>query len=168
MAWRVGVRLWWCWNPDATALLERIDHLLWQATGHNPIKVLREVTPERLQRLAETADFLALYDHVMQVFNEYLRAQDTWFDTTHPFARDETVAYFSAEFGIHESLPIYSGGLGVLSGDHIKEASDMDIPLVGIGFLYPQGYFRQEIDAQGNQVARYDKLDFPKPRARGS
>lgn len=152
--------LWWSWNPDATALLERIDHVLWEATGHNPVKVLRRVSPERLQELARTNDFLEQYDRVMKNFNAYLSAEGTWFRATYPYAEDQAVAYFSAEFGIHESLPIYSGGLGILSGDHIKEASDMGIPLVGIGFLYPQGYFRQEIDAQGNQIARYDKLDF--------
>jgi len=152
--------LWWCWNPDATALLERIDHLLWQDTGHNPVKVLRRVAPERLQQLAVTPDFLEQYDRVLEAFNDYLRLDVTWFKETYPTSKDQTVAYFSAEFGIHESLPIYSGGLGILSGDHVKEASDMGIPLVGIGFLYPQGYFRQEIDADGNQVARYDKLDF--------
>lgn len=152
--------LWWCWNPDATALLERIDHLLWEDTGHNPVKVLRRVSPDRLEQLASTPDFLEQYDRVMETFEEYLLAELTWFKATYPYAEGETVAYFSAEFGIHESLPIYSGGLGVLSGDHVKEASDMGIPLVGIGFLYPQGYFRQEIDAAGNQIARYDKLDF--------
>lgn len=152
--------LWWCWNPDATALLERIDHLLWEATGHNPVKVLRRVAPERLEQLSKTEDFLEQYDRVWQEFNEYLRADLTWFKATYPYAEHKAVAYFSAEFGIHESLPIYSGGLGILSGDHVKEASDMGIPLTGIGFLYPQGYFRQEIDGQGNQIARYDKLDF--------
>lgn len=152
--------LWWCWNPEANGLLERIDHLLWEDSGHNPIKVLRRVAPERMQQLAETEDFLEQYDRVMEKFRAYLRADGTWFKATYPYAQGQSIAYFSAEFGIHESLPIYSGGLGILSGDHVKEASDMDIPLIGIGFLYPQGYFRQEIDAQGNQIARYDKLDF--------
>lgn len=152
--------LWWSWNPDATALLERIDHLLWENTGHNPVKVLRRVASERLQQLAETPDFLEQYDRVMEDFEDYLRLDVTWFKETYPESKAQSVAYFSAEFGIHESLPIYSGGLGILSGDHVKEASDMGIPLIGIGFLYPQGYFRQEIDADGNQVALYDKLDF--------
>ena len=152
--------LWWCWNFDATALLERIDHLLWEDSGHNPVQVMRRVAPDRLQQLANTPDFLEHYDRVWQDFTTYMDPDVTWFDARFPYAADHSVAYFSAEFGIHESLPIYSGGLGVLSGDHVKEASDMGIPLVGIGFLYPQGYFRQEIDAQGNQIARYDKLDF--------
>lgn len=154
--------LWWSWNPDATDLLERIDHLLWEQSEHNPIKVLRTVAPERLIALANNADFLEQYDRVMADFTAYMRAEGTWFEGTYPYATDNSIAYFSAEFGIHESLPNYSGGLGVLSGDHIKEASDMGIPLVAIGFLYPQGYFRQELDAQGNQIARYDKLDFSK------
>ncbi len=152
--------MWWCWNPDATALLKRIDHLLWEDTGHNPIKLLRRVAPERLQLLATNDEFLAQYDRVLLELDDYMRAEGTWFERTYPRALGQTVAYFSAEFGIHESLPIYSGGLGILSGDHVKEASDMNIPFIGIGFLYPQGYFRQEIDAQGNQSARYDKLDF--------
>lgn len=152
--------LWWCWNPDATSLLERIDHLLWEDTGHNPVRVLRRVSHERLAQLAVTHDFLELYDRVMERFYVYMRAENTWFEARYPFAIDESVAYFSAEFGIHESLPIYSGGLGILSGDHVKEASDMNIPLIGIGFLYPQGYFRQEVDGQGNQISKYDKLDF--------
>jgi starch phosphorylase len=152
--------LWWSWNPDATALLQRIDHLLWEETGHNPIKLLRTVAPDRLIALAANADFLSQYDRVIATYKEYMRSESTWFEATYPYAIDHSIAYFSAEFGIHESLPIYSGGLGILSGDHVKEASDMGIPLIGIGFLYPQGYFRQEIDAQGNQIARYDKLDF--------
>lgn len=152
--------MWWSWNPDATALLERIDHLLWEDSGHNPVKVLRRVSQERLLQLAETEEFLAHYDRVLAEFTEYMRREGTWFEATYPYAQDQLVAYFSAEFGIHESLPIYSGGLGILSGDHVKEASDMGIPLTGVGFLYPQGYFRQEIDAEGHQIARYDKLDF--------
>lgn len=152
--------LWWCWNPDATSLLERIDHLLWQTTGHNPVKLLRTVSPARLQQLAVTHEFLEQYDRVVARFRRYLRAENTWFEERYPRAVADSVAYFSAEFGIHESLPIYSGGLGILSGDHVKEASDMNVPLIAIGFLYPQGYFRQEIDAQGNQLAKYDKLDF--------
>src|SRR5581483_5493133 len=122
--------------------------------------MLRRVAPERLTALAENPDFLVHYDRVIRALRDYLAEEVTWFDATYPYAEDHYIAYFSAEFGIHESLPIYSGGLGVLSGDHVKEASDMGVPLVGIGFLYPQGYFRQEIDAQGNQIARYDKLDF--------
>ncbi len=152
--------LWWSWNPEATSLLERIDTLLWESSGHNPIQVLRRVAPERLRQLAETPDFLKQFDRVMAAFDVYMMETDTWFKQHYPLDSGHTVAYFSAEFGIHESLPIYSGGLGILSGDHVKEASDMGIPLVGIGFLYPQGYFRQEIDEQGRQIAKYDKLDF--------
>jgi starch phosphorylase len=152
--------LWWSWDPEATALLERVDHLLWEESGHNPIKVLRQVDPARLAQLASTPDFLEHYDRVLSAFRDYMRSEGTIFEATYPYAAEQSIAYFSAEFGIHESLPIYSGGLGVLSGDHVKEASDMGIPLTGIGFLYPQGYFRQEIDAEGRQIARYDKLDF--------
>lgn len=152
--------LWWSWNPDATDLLRKLDEKLWDEVEHNPIKVLRRLAPERVQALAADPDFLAHYDRVLASFSAYMRAEGTWFEATYPYASDRSIAYFSAEFGIHESLPIYSGGLGILSGDHVKEASDMGVPLTGIGFLYPQGYFRQEIDAEGHQIARYDKLDF--------
>lgn len=152
--------LWWSWNNEALALLEHIDAGLWRDSGHNPIKMLRGTGSDRLAALAADADFLARFDRVMATFETYMRAEATWFEAHYPYAADRTIAYFSAEFGIDESLPIYSGGLGVLSGDHVKEASDMGLPLVAIGFLYPQGYFRQEIDENGNQIARYDKLDF--------
>lgn len=152
--------LWWSWNDDALALLERLDPRLWDATEQNPIKLLREMDRERLHKFADDEEFLTHLDRVMASFDKYMRDEGTWFEATHPYAEDESVAYFSAEFGIHESLPIYSGGLGVLSGDHVKEASDLGVPLVGIGFLYPQGYFRQELDENGNQIAIYDKLDF--------
>ena len=152
--------LWWSWNDDALALLERLDPRLWDATGQNPIKLLLEMDRERLHKFADDEEFLKHLDRVMASFDKYMRDEGTWFEATHPYAEDESVAYFSAEFGIHESLPIYSGGLGVLSGDHVKEASDLGVPLVGIGFLYPQGYFRQELDENGNQIAIYDELDF--------
>lgn len=152
--------LWWSWHPDALALFEKIDAELWMRTNHNPVKLLRQVTPQHVRALAEDADFVAHYDRVMSAFRGYMHPSGTWFASTYPYASDRTVAYFSAEFGLHESLPIYSGGLGVLAGDHTKESSDLGVPLVGVGFLYPQGYFRQELDAWGNQNASYDKLNF--------
>ena len=100
------------------------------------------------------------YDRALADFDAYLHTDNSWFSSTYPETSDKTIAYFSAEFGLHESLPIYSGGLGILSGDHCKEASDLGVPLVGVGFLYPQGYFRQRINREGEQEAIYEKLHF--------
>ncbi len=156
----LAYNLWWSWNADAQNLYQTIDAALWQGGQHNPVRLLREVAPERLQALAEDQAFLAQYDQVMQTFDAYMNDGHTWFAQTHPEQRDQTIAYFSMEFGLHESLPIYSGGLGILSGDHCKEASDLGLPLVAVGFLYPQGYFSQRINADGMQEATYNKLHF--------
>ncbi len=156
----LAYNLWANWEDDARELWPRIDAAIWESSHHNPVMLLRSVTTGRLQALAADPGFLQQYDRVMTMLDRYMHAGTTWFDSTYPYAGDRQVAYFSAEFGLHESLPIYSGGLGILAGDHTKECSDLGVPLVGVGFLYPQGYFRQEIDAWGNQVAIYDKLNF--------
>ncbi|HEX6121575.1 MAG TPA: DUF3417 domain-containing protein, partial [Ktedonobacterales bacterium] len=145
----LAFNLWWTWTPTAQALYAAIDHELWERTEHNAVKVLLAVTEDRLVALAEDREFLARYDAVLAAFDAYLHPETTWFTQAHPEAKGKTIAYFSAEFGLHESLPIYSGGLGILAGDHCKEASDLGVPLVGVGFLYPQGYFRQRITAEG-------------------
>lgn len=156
----LAYNLWWSWNAEAQNLYQTIDADLWKRGGHNPVRLLREVAPERLNALATDRGFLAQYDQVMSAFDAYMKAEQTWFGQTHPELQGQTIAYFSMEFGLHESLPIYSGGLGILSGDHCKEASDLGLPLVGVGFLYPQGYFNQRINADGMQEAAYDKLHF--------
>jgi starch phosphorylase len=156
----LAYNLWWSWNAEAQRLYQTIDVDLWQRSGHNPVRLLREVAPERLQALAEDRAFLEQYNSVLQTFDAYMKAEQTWFAQTHPELRSQTMAYFSMEFGLHESLPIYSGGLGILSGDHCKEASDLGLPLVGVGFLYPQGYFSQRINVDGVQEATYNKLRF--------
>jgi glycogen phosphorylase len=156
----LAYNLWGSWNDDAMKLWARIEPAVWERTNHNPVMLLRGISSERLQALAQDAEFLVHYDRVMAAFDAYMHPSGTWFDSTYPYARDRSVAYFSAEFGLHEALPIYSGGLGILAGDHTKESSDLGVPLVGVGFLYPQGYFRQEVDAEGNQIAIYDKLNF--------
>ena len=151
--------LWWSWHPPARNLFKVVSYPLWKSTRHNPVRMLQLVRPERLQALAGDADFLAQYDRVVAAFDAELHDGHLWFSERHPdLARP--VAYFSAEFGLHGSLPIYSGGLGVLSGDHCKEVSDLGLPFVGIGFIYPQGYFRQRIPADGWQEAVYDTLNF--------
>jgi len=156
----LAYNLWWAWNPDAQSLFEAIDPARWEALLHNPVQLLREASPEQIDAAARDAEFCARYDRVLQQFDDYMAAPATWYDAHYPYATDDTIAYLSFEFGLHESLPIYSGGLGVLAGDTCKEASDLGVPLVAVGFLYPQGFFRQQIDAQGVQVALEEKVNF--------
>jgi starch phosphorylase len=151
--------LWWSWHTPARNLFKAVSYPLWKNTRHNPVRMLQEVSPQRLQTLAQDAGFLTLYDKVLVDFDADLDNGHLWFNQNHPSLR-QPLAYFSAEFGLHGSLPIYSGGLGVLSGDHCKEASDLGLPFVGVGFIYPQGYFRQRIPPDGWQEAVYDTLNF--------
>lgn len=153
----LAYNLWWSWHPEARALFEALDRPLWRLTQHNPVKVLRETTPDRLKEASEDPTFLRMYDRVMMDLEGDLGPPHGAFAERYPNA---LVAYFSAEFGLHNSLPIYSGGLGLLAGDHCKEASDLGIPLVGIGFLYPQGYFHQRVLVDGWQEAVYRPLDL--------
>ncbi|MDK2744956.1 MAG: alpha-glucan family phosphorylase [Nitrospira sp. BO4] len=147
--------LWWSWTLEARQLFEVIDPTLWFLTNHNPVKLLADVKADRLTRLAEDPAFLRQYSAVFRLFDEYLANKKSWVGTHHADLTKTTIAYFSAEFGLHASVPIYSGGLGILAGDHCKEASDLGLPLVGIGFMYPQGYFRQRITPEGWQEAAY-------------
>lgn len=158
----LAYNLWWGWNPDAQALYEQIDPALWKKVNHNPVKFLRLVSQGRLDRAAADADYLARYAAVMAKFDAYMNPAPgtTWYAQACAGQDDRLIAYFSAEFGLHEALPIYSGGLGILAGDHCKTASDLGLPFVGVGFLYPQGYFQQRIDSDGRQQAIYEKLDF--------
>jgi len=156
----LAFNIWWSWHPEAQDLYRRIDPELWEQDYHNPVDFLRDVRQRRLEDAVEDAEYLRQYDRVLESFDRYMGEKQTWFARTFPDAKNETIAYFSAEFGLHESLPIYSGGLGVLAGDHAKEASDIGLPFVAIGFLYPQGYFRQRLDDSGWQEAIYSKLDF--------
>ncbi len=162
----LAYNLWWAWHPEAQSLFRELDESLWEETGHNPVKLLQRVDQARLDHVVHDPGYIAEYDAVMAAFEAYLQDTDTWFARTYPEHRTDTIAYFSAEFGLHEVLPIYSGGLGILSGDHCKEASDMGIPLVGVGFLYPQGYFTQRITDDGTQEAIYRKINFAEVPAR--
>jgi starch phosphorylase len=155
----IAYNYWWAWNPNATDLFNRIDSQLWESIYHNPVQFLRNVRQRNLITVANNPTWLADYDAVVVAFDAYMNRKDTWFKRTYPTEKS-TIAYFSAEFGLHESLPIYSGGLGILAGDHIKEASDLDLPLVAVGFIYPQGYFRQRLDHSGWQEALYSKMSF--------
>ncbi len=155
----IAYNYWWAWNPNATDLFNRIDSQLWESIYHNPVQFLRNVRQRSLIAAVDNPTWLADYDAVVVAFDAYMNRKDTWFKRTYPTEKS-TIAYFSAEFGLHESLPIYSGGLGILAGDHIKEASDLDLPLVAVGFIYPQGYFRQRLDHSGWQEALYSKMSF--------
>ncbi|HLG77801.1 MAG TPA: alpha-glucan family phosphorylase [Ktedonobacteraceae bacterium] len=160
--YELAYNLWWSWHPEARLLYSSLDPDLWEHVGHNPVRFLSEVEPQKLELAAEQQEYLQQYDSVISDFDHYIHPlpEDTWFSRTYPELVGKTIAYFSAEFGLHESLPIYSGGLGILSGDHCKEASDLGLPFVGVGFLYPQGYFRQSVTRAGVQEASYDKLHF--------
>jgi starch phosphorylase len=155
----LAYNLWWTWRPDAQELFSRVDPDLWELVYHNPVKFLREVRQDRLEAAASDPAYVTQFDAVLAEFDGYMGASHTWYRDTHPHD-EQPIAYFSAEFGLHESLPIYSGGLGVLSGDHCKEASDIGLPLVCVGFIYPQGYFRQQLDSNGWQEAYYEKMNF--------
>jgi starch phosphorylase len=154
---------WFSWNEEATRLFSDSHPYLWEQTGHNPAQWLLEIEEPLLQQLSLDSSFLAAYQHVIKKLDHYLN-QRTWFQRNYPEHNHVQIAYFSAEFGFHESLPIYSGGLGILAGDHCKSASDLGIPLVGIGLLYRKGYFKQKIDSNGNQQAEqlvYDLTKLP-------
>lgn len=152
--------LWWVWHPDAVNLWRRLDAQLWDDTFHNPVKMLGLISQSRLDQLAEDDGFLTHMDRVIYNLNDYMESS-FWYQKTYQ-ERDGNmrVAYFSAEFGISESLPIYSGGLGILAGDHLKSASDLGLPLVGVGLLYSQGYFWQYLNPDGWQQEFYPDNDF--------
>ncbi|RTE08885.1 alpha-glucan family phosphorylase [Paenibacillus whitsoniae] len=155
----LAYNVWWSWNDDALQLFEHIDPKRFAASGYNPVRLLNEFEPGQLASLSENASFLESYRKVMARFDDYLQGA-SWYSTNYESSSNARIAYFSAEFGFHESLPIYSGGLGILAGDHIKSASDLGIPLIGIGLLYKKGYFTQKIDALGNQQSEMAAYDF--------
>jgi starch phosphorylase len=147
--------VWWSWQPEVVNLFRELDPIRWRQLDHNPIALLAEFTPERLELRAGE---LVLYSRINQAYRrlkEYLNPTHTWGTTHAGVLGFKPVAYFSAEFGMHESIPIYSGGLGVLSGDHIKSASDLAVPLLAIGLFYDQGYFKQHLDLDGYQREEY-------------
>ncbi|RMH79012.1 MAG: glycosyltransferase family 1 protein [Calditrichaeota bacterium] len=151
----LAYNLYFSWMPEARQLFRAIDAELWRRVNHNPVKFLLEVEQKELERCAGDPAYLSNFTRVMNQFDAYLNSEDTWFAQNFPNHKSKTIAYFSAELGFHESLPVYSGGLGVLAGDHLKTASDLGLPLVGVSLLYHQGYFTQQIDAHGNQIAIY-------------
>jgi starch phosphorylase len=156
---RVAYNLWWCWEPDAINLFRRLDTELWQSTRHNPVEMLGILQQTTLESLKSDEGFMAHLKMVDEKLSEYLQ-QKTWFQKNCNGSSQMKVAYFSMEFGLHESLPVYSGGLGILAGDHLKSASDLGLPLVGVGLLYRQGYFRQYLNNEGWQQEYYPENDF--------
>lgn len=154
----LATNLWWTWQPEAVRLFGRLDYDLWERIGHNPIRLLKEIVRSRLDQAAKDKDYLALYDALFEKFDSYF-AKESWTQKAHPELKNP-IAYFSMEFGLHETLPIYSGGLGVLAGDHLKESSDLGLPLIGVGFMYAQGYFSQRISEDGWQEALNNPLTF--------
>lgn len=156
----LAYNLWWCWTPEARELFRRLDYPLWRKLHHNPVHLLQEVDSHRLIAASNNASFIRHYNKVMRMFDRMKTNDQTWFDRTYPQHKDDKIAYFSFEFGLHNSLPIYSGGLGILAGDHAKETSDLGLPFVGVGFMYPQGYFRQRLPSHGWQEAIYQQLDM--------
>jgi len=155
---KLAYNLYWCWSHEAINLFQRLDRDLWETTGHNPVRVLGSIRQQRLDEVAEDEGFLSHMARVVTQFEQY-HGSSGWFDKAHP---DDTtrIAYFSAEYGLTEGLPIYSGGLGLLSGDHIKSSSDLGLPLVAVGLLYRVGYFRQYLNADGWQQELYPENDF--------
>ncbi len=157
--WAIARNLWWSWDQDSTSLFRDLDPVRWRELNHNPISLLSEIPLSKLERRAGELVLHGRINYAYRRLQEYLQADRTWGATHAGVLRPRPVAYFSAEFGLHESLPIYSGGLGVLAGDHVKSASDLDIPLVGVGLFYGQGYFRQWLDRTGWQHEEYLPTD---------
>jgi starch phosphorylase len=155
----LALDLWWTWNASAREVFRRLDYTLWRQTAHNPVLVLRNLSPDVLEQIAKDDHFLTVYDAALDALDAARTARDTWWQRRFG-AGDGPIAYFSAEFALHQSLPIYAGGLGVLAGDHCKEASDLGLPLIGVGFMYPQGYFHQSVSPEGWQQESYERLNW--------
>ena len=156
----IANNLWWAWNSEFLRLFKEIDSDLWETVGKNPVKFLKLVSQDKLEDIAKDEEFLAKYDEVVNHFNSYMQTKETWFSKNYPNNANDLIAYFSAEYGIDEIIPIYSGGLGILSGDHLKSASDLGLPFVAVGLLYKNGYFNQKIDGYGTQKTEYTNIDL--------
>ncbi len=157
----LAYNLWWTWGRDGVDVFKLVDQESWEASQHNPVSFLQRIPRERLIDAAQDKHYLDLYDRVIQSFDHYMRGgKDTWYSRHYPEHLDHSTAYFCSEYGLHESLPIFSGGLGILSGDYLKEASDLGIPLVAVGLFYKQGFFIQRITEDGRQEAHYADLSY--------
>ena len=156
----IANNLWWSWNTEFLRLFKKIDKDLWEKCDKNPVKFLKSVDQEKLEDASKDLSFVREYDKIVENFDNYMNSRDTWFSRRYPDNRNDLIAYFSAEYGLDQTIAIYSGGLGILSGDHLKSASDLGIPLVAVGLLYKNGYFHQVIDAYGNQRPEYKDIDL--------
>lgn len=157
----LAYNLRWAWDHETITLFRRLDPVLWEDTGHNPVWMLGRLSQDRLQSMVDDTSFMAHYQRVCESYDQYMSAKSTWYESQYSdVKRNPTIAYFSMEFGITESLQNYSGGLGVLSGDHLKSASDLNIPLIGVGLLYQEGYFQQYLNADGFQQESYPINDY--------
>ena len=132
----ISNNLWWSWNTNFLKLFKEIDIDVWERVGKNPVKFLKKVSQEKLEKASENQEFLKQYDKFVKDFDDYMKSKNTWFNKKYPNNTNDLIAYFSAEYGLDEILPIYSGGLGILSGDHLKSASDLGVPLVAVGILF--------------------------------
>ena len=156
----VAQDLWWTWNVNARELFRRLDYPMWRRTAHNPVRMLRLLSPRQLREASQHPTFLAFYDQAIADLEATRQARKRWWTEMGGDIPGQCIAYFSAEFALHQSLPIYAGGLGVLAGDICKEASDLGLPFVGIGFMYPQGYFHQLVTPEGVQREEYEQIDW--------
>ena len=156
----IANNLWWSWNPEAIDLYRDIDLDLWEKLGKNPVRFLQEVSQKKLHARLNDPEFMARLDSVVAAYDSYMSDNDTWFANTYKDKAGKRIAYFSAEYGLNEVLPIYSGGLGVLSGDHCKSASDLGLPFTAIGLFYKQGYFSQRINREGWQETCFNNLNI--------
>ena len=157
---KISNNLWWSWNTEFLKIFKEIDIDLWERCDKNPVKFLKLVDQEKLENAAKDDKIIKLYEENVNNFNSYMQSKNTWFNKTYPNNKNDLIAYFSAEYGLDETVPIYSGGLGILSGDHLKSASDLGIPLVAIGLLYKNGYFHQVIDRHGSQQNVYKDIEL--------
>ena len=156
----ISYNLWWSWNTEFLRLFKIIDIDLWERIEKNPVKFLKLVTQEKLEAACKNMEFLNQYDSVVENYENYMKSKNTYFSKKYPNNANDLIAYFSAEYGLDQILPIYSGGLGILSGDHLKSASDLGVPLVAVGLLYKNGYFHQKINGHGVQETEYHNIDI--------
>ena len=156
----IAKNLWWSWNTEFLKIFKEMDIDLRERCGKNPIKFLKQIEQEKLEKAAQNAEILRLYKTNLENFENYMKSKTTWFSKQYPENKENVIAYFSAEYGLDETIPTYSGGLGILSGDHLKSASDLGIPLVAIGLLYKNGYFNQIIDKNGHQLTEYKNIEL--------
>ena len=156
----IAENLWWSWNTEFLKIFKEIDIDLWERCDKNPVKFLKQIDQEKLEKASTNVDILKEYKTNVENFESYIKSKNTWFSREYPENKEDIIAYFSAEYGLDETIPIYSGGLGILSGDHLKSASDLGIPLVAIGLLYKNGYFHQIIDKNGHQLTEYKNIEL--------